>query len=50
VIGGPAVLSNRAASATIDKQPDAQLPHLETSWKAAELGSFTGATRVLGLT
>lgn len=28
---------------------DEQLPHLETFSKAAELGSFTGAARVLGL-
>jgi LysR family transcriptional regulator, low CO2-responsive transcriptional regulator len=33
----------------IDERPDAQLPHLETFSKAAELGSFTGAARVLGL-
>lgn len=31
-------------------RPDAQLPHLETFSKAAELGSFTGAARALGLT
>src|SRR5579871_3841520 len=34
----------------IDQRPDAQLPHLETFLKAAELGSFTGAAKVLGLT
>lgn len=33
-----------------DERPDAQLPHLETFSKAAELGSFTGAAKVLGLT
>ena len=33
----------------IDERPDAQLPHLESFWKAAELGSFTGAAKVLGL-
>jgi LysR family transcriptional regulator, low CO2-responsive transcriptional regulator len=34
----------------IDKRPDAPLPHLETFAKAAELSSFTGAARALGLT
>jgi LysR family transcriptional regulator, low CO2-responsive transcriptional regulator len=33
-----------------DERPDAQLPHLETFSKAAELGSFTGAAKALGLT
>ncbi len=33
-----------------DDRPDAQLPHLETFSRAAELGSFTGAARALGLT
>ncbi len=33
-----------------DDRPDAQLPHLETFSKVAELGSFTGAARLLGLT
>ena len=30
--------------------PDEQLPHLETFSKAAELSSFTGAAKALGLT
>jgi LysR family transcriptional regulator, low CO2-responsive transcriptional regulator len=34
----------------IDERPDTQLPHLETFSKAAELGSFTGAARALGVT
>jgi DNA-binding transcriptional LysR family regulator len=34
----------------IEERPDAQLPHLETFSRAAELGSFTGAARALGLT
>ncbi len=38
------------AMSGIDERPDAQLPHLETFSKAAELGSFTGAAKALGLT
>jgi DNA-binding transcriptional LysR family regulator len=34
----------------IDERPDATLPHLETFSKAAELGSFTGAAKAMGLT
>lgn len=34
----------------IDERPGTQLPHLETFSKAAELGSFTGAARALGVT
>ncbi len=33
----------------IDEHPEAPLPHLETFSKAAELGSFTGAAREMGL-
>ncbi len=34
----------------IDERPDTELPHLETFSKAAELDSFTGAARALGVT
>ena len=46
----PAKCDGYPAMNDIDERPDATLPHLETFSRAAELGSFTGAARALGLT
>jgi DNA-binding transcriptional LysR family regulator len=47
---GPSESDEYPAMNDIDERPDAQLPHLETFSKAAELGSFTGAAKSLGPT
>ena len=50
-IGNPSISIGRIANPSYGNLMNAdQLPHLETFARAAELSSFTGAARVLGLT
>src|SRR6516162_10552497 len=47
---GPFLLDGLAIRRTVNFMKAEQLPHLETFARAAELSSFTGAARILGLT